>query len=482
MRYSQQRGLAATLVVLLSVISLPTFGATTLLTMISWHTPIGPLNGCKSWGSGGAGYAASKSLGTVRNSPIVPAGFGPSVGATPIDGKFLSSYRRAIVEEAALIRASGFDVIAFDMLPNPNFGVLGTEEPFCLFPLFREWLEVASAASLKVAPLADVQNQSAEFPNGRRLSSEEWVSVLSGLLDRTKDHPALWRPSGLPAVLHFGTDPSYGFQPDPLANDGDGGWLSVLAKVRSQSGAFSFYADVRNGFPLEGLKSAKGGSYMFAPGAPTDVWNSLQSIAAARDANFIWSVSPGYYMQGRRTFIPPDFDRIHRTYKLAMSAGVKIMNVVSWNDLGEDTDIVPSENKGRALLGVFAFYNQWFKTGKLPVPTQARAVFAYPLRLPAVVESGFPSWDIAKAGVRAFQGGVYYWAISPVATSLTVGSSVITVPANTVVTGRIAIDTSSKFDVGISGRLKPASPSIKVERESQGRAPGGLEFRYVDVN
>jgi len=283
-------------------------------------------------------------------------------------------------------------------------------------------------------------------------------------------------------VMHFGTDKSYGFAPDPVGKSRDGGWLNIIRKVQSKERPFSFVADVRNSFPIRDLKTTHGVGYIFAPGAPTDIWIKLQKSAALLDSDFIWSVSPGYYMQGRKTFLPPDFGRIHEIYVAAMANHAKAINVISWNDFGEDTDIVPSRNKGGVLLHLLGFYNSWFKTGHPQIPVRPMAYVSYPLRAPDHVVSGYPAWDLTHIGENPFVSGVYYWAVSPQAKLLVIGDQKIVVPPNTVVFGHAAIATDRKFKAGWSENAKDMFPTVHVDNESQGRLPGGLEFRYIEFN
>jgi hypothetical protein len=189
--------------------------------------------------------------------------------------------------------------------------------------------------------------------------------------------------------------------------------------------------------------------------------------------------------------VEPDFRRIHDTYAAAIDVGAKWIQVLTWNDFAEDTDILPSKNKGRALLDVFAYYNTWFKTGVQPVPVENKVVISYPLRVPEHVVTKAPAYrrrnkDLFPVPERVaappYAPKVKYWAHIKTPVSLEVigvGKAVFDKPGLWI--GEVGAIAPGSVAVRLGGVSMELPPVMRTEREEFRTGAGGLEHRYVDL-
>lgn len=461
-------------------------GRQVVVTVLSWYSPIGALNGSKWWSQSGYGYQGAKASNGVKNYPLTPAISLPIQEPQVGSGEFYTLQYQAALEDLRQMRMAGFDVAAFDMLPMPAFNpakpLNSTNVPFTHYETFLQWLKAGEAVGMKVALFADIKNQSADYPEGYILNIQEWVNTLGGALDNFGKSPALWRLDGRPVIIHFGTDVSSEAPPMTGDNKPDGGWRFVLKTLRDSGRSFYFIADIRP-HTFGGIKEWSGiadGVHMFAPASPTSFMTEKQTeLSATFTVPYMWSVSPGYYNSAAKAYTEPDFRRIHETYLAAMKAGAKLINVLTWNDFGEDTDIAPSANKGRALLDIFSYYNNWFKSGVQPVTKDNEVILAYPARIPTNVYTRSPTYGLGKWVAPTYTPKVFYWANIKTARTLeVVGVGKVDLPSGLSM-GELGVATPSPILANLGGYSMQLPAIRSISNESQQKAAGGLEYRYV---
>ncbi|MBN8218418.1 MAG: hypothetical protein J0L75_17365 [Spirochaetes bacterium] len=392
-----------------------------LVCYISWYNELGAFNGTRAWKSGGWQYERLAEEG-ANHPTLRPASL--PVNPPPVGSEAFARLNR---ENARLVqrrmKEAGFDVVAFDMLPMPDYDpkapLAVSNTPFAHWLVFLEWLEAARDTGMKIALMPDVQNKSGDYPKGRTLSRDEWVKVLGAALDRVENHPALCRLDGKPTVIHFGTDVYYG-GPSPVAGapKPDGGWREVIAALHARKASCYFIADVRPHDLVLQWTNWADAVHLFAPAAPLPFLSEYQrDLSRALTVPLVWTLSPGYYLP-RVAYTEPDFARFHQCVKAAVEAKAPFLYTLTWNDFGEDTDIVPSLHKGEQLLTVMRHYNAWFHTGKEPPAKEESVILAYPLALQAALATRSPDWA-ARDGAAAtgerwkapeYAPKVFYWA------------------------------------------------------------------------
>lgn len=460
-------------------------GRQVVVTVLSWYSPIGSLNGSLWWGQSGYGYEGAKASNGVQNYPLT-SGIGLPSRAPEVGGSAFDRVQyQAALEDLRQMRAAGFDVAAFDMLPMPRFDpskpLDASNAPFTHYKTFLQWLRAGEKVGMKVALFADVKNQSADYPAGRVLDVQEWVETLGGALDNLGQSPAVWRIDGKPVVIHFGTDASSGAPPMAGAERPDGGWRHVLKALRDSGRSFYFVADVRPPQAGEVRKWSRMADavHMFAPASPASFMAAQQAgMGASFTVPYMWSVSPGYYNAALDAYTEPDFRRIHDTYLAAMKAGARLMNVLTWNDFGEDTDIAPSANKGTCLLEVFSYYNHWFKSGQQPAVTDDKVIIAYPMRIPNEVRTRSPVYGGGKWVAPPYAPKVFYWANVRAAQTLEVaGVGKVELPRGLSM-GELGLAEPGPVVATLDGQkmMLPGIARSGVERQRDGE--GGLEYRY----
>ncbi|MBN1557160.1 MAG: hypothetical protein JW951_03335 [Lentisphaerae bacterium] len=72
-----------------------------------------------------------------------------------------------------------------------------------------------------------------------------------------------------------------------------------------------------------------------------------------------------------------DAELMLESWKLALELDPGMVQIVTWNDYGEQTDIAPSINHGYALLELNAYFIERFKTGRPPELEKDSIILAY---------------------------------------------------------------------------------------------------------
>ncbi len=400
----------------------------------------------------------------------------------PLEGKLAN-------EHAKLIKKADFDIVMYDMLPDPGYNpgepLTYTNEPFYYFSLYKEWIKAAEKNNLKICIFADIANQSARYPKRRSITGDEWVKILTNSLKLTPDSPAIWKIGGKPVVIHFGTDSFYGktSAPDPNAPLPDCGWRQVWQDIKKDNVSMFFISDIRPHAGDGEWNDIAEAAYMFAPAGPENFMYEYQADISKRlnKIPFFWTQSSGYYRRGT-SYTQPDFARIHNLYMAAIQNHASKVITMTYNDLGEDHDIWPSANKGSELLDIIGFYNQWFKTGKMPEITAEKIVVAYPLRAPETVTTKSPNYAGGKWVSPGFTPKVFYWYMLKQPQTVAINGQNITLPAG-VGMGEAKLDLgddSQQIAVSaeINGQTVQLPPVKKVKNETD---DGGLEHRYLDL-
>ena len=462
------------------------------VVVLSWFSRIGNRN-C------GSDYELNKKSG-VANYPL-PLSFElPKYSKNPFisnayrqSAEFHKLQYRAAKEELDLMKGANFDVAVYDMLPMPDYDpakpLLAPNVPFSNFTVFLEWIKAAEESKMKIGVFADCMNHSDDYPNGRYATEDEWCKILSSTLKLLPKSEAIWKVDGATGIMHFHSDIYYNKKLAPTSPDmlPDGGWRNVISRLRNDGNKFFFLADIRPHQHTLDWNSIADGVYIFAPASPLLFMTEYQKEMSSKfTIPYYWFVSSGNYrMPG---YTEPDFRRIHETYLAAMKANAKNMVVESWNDMEEDHDIWPSANKGRCLLDVYSYYNQWFKSGVQPSSSSEKLIICYPLRIPETVLSKPAVWGNGKWANQEYIPKIFYWANleKPRRVSMEGVNSVVLPAGLSVgelgVIGKISYPEETvnlKLRLDESPLSLPAIKRTKVERPRAGE--GGLEFRYLDL-
>lgn len=461
---------------------------TVIVSYVSWYPMNGALNGNVGWKVGGYDYQYIKKSGRPLNTPLNSTAIlssAPKYGSND----FLSQEFENAKKAQAQMRSSGFDVVAFNMQPNPRFdlsqAVSPKNEPLTFYSSYFEWIKAASLTGMKVALFPDVRAYSGDYPKGYTLNASEWESVLYGAIKAIPNSNAVWKLDNRPVVIHFGTDRAMRYPPDRAAIYQDGGWKDIVRRVRARGVDFYYVADVRpHVFGNNVWASFSDAAHNFSPAAPKNFMDEGQrKFVDEIGIPYFWMSSPGYYRFGV-AYTEPDFSRIHKAYSEAIKANASVMNVITWNDVEEDTDIQPSVNKGSVLLDVYSFYNEWFKTGRQPTPKSNKIYIAYPIHAVTDVSTKAPDWG--NKGLwksRDYSARVFYWAniVKPVEVDMP-GVGKVRLPVG-VSFGEIGSVNNTNIGIRLAGK-NIALPSIRATSTTEGASPGqpGLQFRYVDIS
>jgi hypothetical protein len=475
----------------------------TLISVMSWHTPLGDLNGVTSWQAGGYRFQCNQD-GRSQHNWRWPGMSGLPETLLPGSDAYLDLQERAAREDLRLMAEAGFDVALFDMLPwpawHPDQPLTAKNVPLAQFTTFLRWLRAAEGQGIQVGLFPDVQNRSGDYPDGYTMNVAEWAASLSGALRLSADAAALWRVDGRPAVFHFGTSSTNGKQPDRQAPAPAGGWREILRRVRADGQDLYFFADIR---PHESARQEwdqiADAVHCFHPAGPARYLAEMQPLLAqAHRVPYVWSTSISYY--NRKVWTPPDFCRIHDTYTLALAAGARFVHAMTWNDFAEDTDIAPTAFKGRCLLDVYAYYNRWFKDGVEPVAWPEHVVLGYPRAIPATVTSPSVSWGTPEGQRRAhqpaatvlaanpdwgdwrqapYQPTMIWWARLDRPRRLVIdGVGSVELPAGLSM-GTVGAVTAGQIQAGFAGDAARISlPAVEAVSEERER---GLQYRYHDL-
>lgn len=472
--------------------------------VMSWYTPIGALNGVTSWLPDGYRYENRRRGEDHRNFPLPPSLVLPPTLTVGSD-EYENLQFEAAKQELIKIKSAGFNVAVFDMQPWPAYDptqpIAPKSVPFDQWRTFLSWLKAGESVGIRVGFSPDVQNRTGDYPQGYKLSADEWVRNLAGAYDQIKGYPALWRIGGKPVLIHFGTSVQAGQAP-PVPGDPepDGGWRKVISRLKAAGKNYYFIADIRpNDAHIEQWNQIADAVYNYSPAAPGSYLADMQPVLAKTlSIPLIWVVSPGYYNQGIHAYTQPDFERIHRAYMEAMANGVRQLEFLTWNDFGEDTDITPSANKGNCLYDIVSYYNAWFSNGRQPAVSSEKVILAYPVAIPAYIASRAPAWgnQIAnrmhyKIGADALRRNpawgdwkapeytpkVFYWSLLKGKRTLEIPDvGTVELPPGLSM-GEMGIAKAGPVNAKLAGFGITLPPILGVQDEHD----AGLHYRYVNL-
>ncbi|MEI8244829.1 MAG: endo-1,3-alpha-glucanase family glycosylhydrolase [Lentisphaerota bacterium] len=245
---------------------------------------------------------------------------------------------------------------------------------------------------------------------------ESKVETVREWLKRHRQNPSLFRLRGIPAFATYGT----GYQSvDKLEKD--------FKQLRDAAGEPVYLivdlTEFPNADPKEWDKKAR--SYARIADGVTCFYSrqkyernaeALAALArAAHESGKDWAASPwpNYYSPGRNLNmenIGADNSRYwDRMWKIVRDTQADYVLLTTWNDITEDTTIMPGIRRHFTYTDLLAkYYGPWFKTGVEPKPERDHVwVFYRPYRTdakPPIVAgphaSGSPSQNIIE--VRSF--------------------------------------------------------------------------------
>lgn len=466
-------------VVIVAMAFLPVYAVASkeaLVVYLPWYSGLGAANGCDIWKKDGYLYRGWSRSRKKNHSLYATKIKEDGVDSRPRELLLTQRLDSVVADEMADVRGAGFDVVVVDVLPFPKGDKkLSSLAGLCGLGALDYVAKQAKEKNLSVAVMYDVMNRSGDYPEGYRMTYEDWVEAYSLAIDRANRHDNYWRPSGVPAILQFGAGEG--------AIDGRRGassitrWAELKRRLESDLLASQIYLDVRPNTMK--IREAGFGEFIFAPAAPQLLLNKWQTEIKKSGRPLLWTISPGYYNQALKTFVPPDFSRIHNGYMQAMQAEADRVMVITWNDYDEDTDIAYSTNKGKALLWLFGFYNSWFKSGKIPNEVSPVLIVSAPLRIPEKTSSGNVSWvkDGAEYRESSKLGRAFFWVYVKEKSDIHLNGRLVRSVQPGVTFGEINIDEDS-LEFQLSGAAPLRFSPERTTEERQGGSPGGLEYGY----
>jgi hypothetical protein len=108
------------------------------------------------------------------------------------------------------------------------------------------------------------------------------------------------------------------------------------------------------------------------------IYTMMRDACRAHGKLFAPGVSQGWRRSdmNQRVFMH-DAELFLASWNLAMELNADMIQVITWNDYTEQTDIAPSIQHGYALLELTAYFSAWFKTGSPPTPDDDTIILAY---------------------------------------------------------------------------------------------------------
>jgi hypothetical protein len=150
---------------------------------------------------------------------------------------------------------------------------------------------------------------------------------------------------------------------------------------------------------------------------------------------------------------------VRAQWERAIRQGADYVQIVTWNDYSESTQIAPSQAHGTAFLDITRYYSSWFRTGKPPAVASDQAVVSHRIHLVGATTSyahtlmTAPTLGGTSTAPRDAAEALV-WLTRPATVEVTVGRSTTRFAAGAGV---------SAFTVP----LQPGSVSVRVVRDSR---------------
>jgi len=168
---------------------------------------------------------------------------------------------------------------------------------------------------------------------------------------------------------------------------------------------------------------------------PEDDWSALHSgvvfeIGKRKQKDVMFPIAPAFY-QRRAGGAPMEYGnafgaaRYIDAWQRAIRNRPPFIDIQTWNDFSEDTQIMPSNTSGDTRLRLTRYFTQWFKTGAEPPVEEERVLLFHPKQL-ATARLDDPTALSTNAAWRHHSPTVDYidvvtWLKSPATLRVTVG-------------------------------------------------------------
>jgi hypothetical protein len=93
-----------------------------------------------------------------------------------------------------------------------------------------------------------------------------------------------------------------------------------------------------------------------------------------------WSDAIGMYQKENipfESYMPKGTDWVHGNWESLRTLKATLLQFITWNDYGENTNIAPAYNTRYALYDLTGYHIQWWKTGEEPKPDHDRVYLTY---------------------------------------------------------------------------------------------------------
>ncbi|MBI2190620.1 MAG: hypothetical protein HYU36_01385 [Planctomycetes bacterium] len=93
-----------------------------------------------------------------------------------------------------------------------------------------------------------------------------------------------------------------------------------------------------------------------------------------------WSCPVGHYQKENipfEVYAGKGTDWLRGSWDAARAQNATLLQIITWNDYGENTIVAPSYNARYTLYDLTGYYIQWWKTGNPPVPDRDRLYLIY---------------------------------------------------------------------------------------------------------
>ena len=143
-----------------------------------------------------------------------------------------------------------------------------------------------------------------------------------------------------------------------------------------------FYGVERQGVPKDGLTQAAGVIARYADAVGGFGWLGPEQPAigqTVRAAGAEWSIPNGMYQKENIPFecyVPKGTDWLHWG-QAALDQGATLIQIVTWNDYGENTNIAPAWNTRYTIYDLTGYEIKLWKTGAAPAPDHDRVYLIY---------------------------------------------------------------------------------------------------------